>query len=44
MKTQLINIENHMRNLKSTDDLDIDKLEQLRMILELFNSLKENNS
>ncbi len=41
MKTQLKNIEEHLENLKSAADLDVDKLEQLRMILELFNGLKK---
>lgn len=39
----LPNIENHLIRLESADNFDADKLEQLRMILELLNSLKENN-
>ncbi len=41
MKTQLKNIEEHLENLKSADDLNVDKLEQLRMILELLHGLKK---
>ena len=43
VKSQLCNIENHLIRLESADNFDADKLEQLRMILELLNSLKENN-
>lgn len=42
MKIQLKNIEDHLENLKSAADLDVDRLEQLRMILELFHGLKSD--
>ncbi len=42
MRIQLKNIEDHLENLNYAADLDVDKLEQLRMILELFHGLKND--